>query len=284
MSINSIIERIFAGRWLAGARIQDAIRVAKQFNKAGVSASINYLGETLNQKAQVDYTVKTYIALIHAVRKGRVNASISLKPSQLGIRIDRRIAEDNYARIVNLARRNGIFVWLDMEEHDYVDPTISLYKTQLGAGMVGICIQSYLKRSQADVEKLIKLGAVIRLVKGAYHENPEIAYTSREETTKNYLHLMEYLFRHADRFMIATHDPEMINHALELNRSYRREVIYAMLNGVRNRSLVRLAGMGNKSAVYIPFGERWLAYTLRRLRERSNLLLILRSLFENQHF
>lgn len=282
MTFAGVIERVVAGRWLAGAQIRDAINASRKFNRYGVVASINYLGEALEEKQEVEATVKVYLRLIKEIKKNGIKASISLKPTQLGIAVDRRMARRNYAKIVALARRNGIFTWLDMEEHLYIDATISLYRSQMRRGMVGVCIQSYLRRSMHDVERLADSGAVIRLVKGAYRESSKIAYTSREETTKNYSRIMEYLFRHSAQFMIATHDPKVIEEALLLNRSYRRNITYAMLNGIRNKALVRLAGTGNRVAVYIPFGKRWLAYTLRRLSEASNLLLVIRSLFESQ--
>ncbi len=282
MSIAGFTEKIFAGRWLAGAKIGDAITVSKRFNRYGVGASINYLGEAFKEKQQVDATVRVYLALIREIRRNRINASISVKPSQLGLAIDGKLAARNYSRVTETARKNGVFTWLDMEEHRTVDDTIKLYRSQVRKKMVGICIQSYLKRSIDDIERLVERGAVIRLVKGAYQESPRIAYRARSDTTANYSRIMEYLFRHSQRFMIATHDPKMIGYALELNRSYRREVTYAMLNGIRNKALLRLAAAGNRTSVYIPFGERWLAYTLRRLREESNLALVARSLFENQ--
>ena len=119
-------------------------------------------------------------------------------------------------------------------------------------------------------------------MKGAYKEGERIAYPTRKAVTANYLRLMSYIFRNSDEFMIATHDTDMIREALLLNRSYRRKVSYAMLNGIRNKYLVELAKMGNKTVVYIPFGERWLDYSVRRLREEGHLTLILRSLFQSQ--
>lgn len=282
MSIGGTIEKLLAGRWIAGAGIRDAISTTKRFNKERISASINYLGENFSDKAEVDRTVGVYAKLIEEIHGSNVDAAISVKPTQLGLLIGKGYAKRNYSRIVRLARKKGIFVWLDMEEHQYVDDTISLYRSQQRRRGTGICIQAYLRRSDGDVKRLVKAGAVIRLVKGAYKEGESIAYPTRKAVTANYLRLMSYLFRNSDEFMIATHDTDMIREALLLNRSYRRKVSYAMLNGIRNKYLVELAKMGNKTVVYIPFGERWFDYSVRRLREEGHLTLILRSLFQSQ--
>ncbi len=282
MSIGGTIEKLLAGRWIAGAGIRDAISTTKRFNKERISASINYLGENFSDKAEVDRTVGVYAKLIEEIHGSNVDAAISVKPTQLGLLIGKGYAKRNYSRIVRLARKKGIFVWLDMEEHQYVDDTISLYRSQQRRRGTGICIQAYLRRSDDDVKRLVKAGAVIRLVKGAYKEGESIAYPTRKAVTANYLRLMSYLFRNSDEFMIATHDTDMIREALLLNRSYRRKVSYAMLNGIRNKYLVELAKMGNKTVVYIPFGERWFDYSVRRLREEGHLTLILRSLFQSQ--
>ena len=283
MTIGGIVEKLFAGRWIAGAEISDAIATAKRFNKERISGLINYLGESFNEKANVERTIAVYAKLIDEIYLSKIDSAISVKPTQLGLLIGKGYTKKNYARIVRLARKRRMFVWLDMEEHRYVDDTISLYRSQQKRnGMTGLCIQAYLRRSGDDAMRLVKSGAVIRLVKGAYKEGERIAYQDRKTVTANYLKLMSYLFRNSGEFMIATHDTAMIREALLLNRSYRRKVSYAMLNGIRNKYLVELAGMGNRSVVYIPFGERWFDYSVRRLREEGHLSLILRSLFESQ--
>jgi proline dehydrogenase len=281
MEIGSFVEKAVAGRWIAGAEVSDAIEVAKSFNKHRIRGIINFLGEDLDDKRQVDATVTTYLSLIDEIGRRGIKADISIKITQLGYDIDEKIAKSNYERVVRAARKKDVFVWLDMEEHRYVDPAIRLYKSQLRRGGVGICIQSYLKRSGDDVRKLVNMNGVIRLVKGAYKEGPRLAFASRAQATQNYLLLMNYLFRHSEKFMVATHDIRIIDEALLLNRSYRRDVTFAMLNGIRNGYAVQLATT-NKVAVYIPFGRRWFAYSLRRLKEEGHLNLIVRSFFENQ--
>lgn len=229
----------------------------------------------------MDSAVRTCLRLINEIKRSNVKASISVKATQLGLLIDKRVALRNYARIVNSAKRNGIFTWLDMEGQRYVDATIRLYKSQVRKGMVGITIQAYLKRSARDVEELVGMGGAIRLVKGSYNENDDDAFSTWEETTDNYIRIMEYLFKREAKFEIATHDPKVIADAIEMKRSYRENVVFAMLSGTANKVLVGLAKSGNKTVVYIPFGKSWLSYIFRKLRGEGNVLAI-RSLLESQ--
>ncbi len=282
MDIGNAIEKLVAGRWIVGAGIKDAVGASARLNAQGVSAMINYLGENLSDIDDVESTVRVYLNLINEIHKRGVDASIAIKATQIGLTIGIGCAKRNYAKIVGLARRKGVFIWLDMERHRDVDSVIRLYTGAPGKGMVGICIQARLKRSEGDIKRLVKAGAIVRLVKGAYKEDGRVSYTSRAAVTQNYLKLMNYLFRHSKEFMIATHDAGLIREALLLNRSYRRDVTYAMLNGIRNKYAVGLAKRGNKTAIYLPFGERWLDYAFRRLREEGHLSLLIKSLFEGQ--
>ena len=282
MGVSSVVEKAVAGRWIAGQDILDAIAVARKLNKSNIIAMINYLGEDLVSKKTTDDAVETYLQLINEIKASKVKAQISVKITQLGEPTNFKQAESNYKAIVNAARKAGIFVWLDMEEYNHVDHTIKLYKTQLKKKGVGICIQSYLRRSLDDIKKLVEHKAVIRLVKGAYSEHSKrIAYTTRKSNTENYSVLMQYLFRHGESFMIATHDLNLVEEALTLQRSYRRDVTFAMLNGIRNQYAAQLAKM-NKVALYVPFGKQWVAYSYRRLREEGHATTIVKSLFENQ--
>ncbi len=278
MVCSGILERLVAGRWIAGPFIADAITRSKRINSLGIRPIINYLGEEFSSETDVNDAVATYIKLISEIRKSRIKADISLKASQLGLRISEGMFMGNYSRIVAEARRNNVFVWLDMESAADVDATISAYTAQLKSGDgVGICIQSYLKRSGSDIRSLSKSGAVIRLVKGAYSSTRRLAYQSRLETTANYARLMKYLFSHAKEFVIATHDPGMVSMAQRLNAAHRKHVGYAMLNGISNKRAIKLAREGNHVEIYVPFGTRWLSYSYRRLKEASNLSLVLRS-------
>lgn len=283
MDINNSIEKFFSGRWIAGAHIEDALKVAKKFNSKNMTAIINYLGEAINDKSMIEKTLERYLFIISKIKENNLNAEISLKPTQLGLGFDEKLLFDSYAKIVGEAKRNNIFVWLDMEESNFIGDTIKLYYSQIDSKNTGICIQAYLKRSSIDVKDITRKEGIIRLVKGVYKESDAVAFQGREEITKNYVELMRYLFENSKRFMIATHDLSIIESAMSLNKKYNRTVEYAMLNGIRNRYAARLAKEGEDVCIYVPFGEQWTKYAYRRLREGGHALLIFKSLFEKQN-
>ncbi len=278
MGIGGIVERIFAGKWIAGPGIKDAVRRTKQLNALGMSAIINYIGEDLTDKREIAEAVSTNLRLINEIRKSKLQASVSLKLTALGLRVSKSMARKNYNRIVGAARRRRVFVWIDAESQDTVDDAISIFESQARRGGVGITVQAYLRSGERNLARLFKKKAPVRIVKGAYKESGKIAFDTRKETTGNYRVLMREAFTHLREFTVATHDDSLIKEALELNRSHRRRVTYAMLNGIRNGYAAELAAQGNSVAIYVPFGTRWLGYSLRRLREESHLVLVLRSL------
>jgi proline dehydrogenase len=281
MPLNFSFEKLFAGKWIAGAHMEDAIDRARRLNRHGIGTILNYLGEDFKDKKDTQDAVSTYISLIKKIHDGNVRADIAVKPTQIGLSISYMYAAKNYSAILEYARKNGVFVWLDMESHRYVEDTIKLYLEHLSSHKkkdTGICIQSYLRRSRRDISKIVKRNGVIRLVKGAYKESDSIAYANRAEVTENYSKLMKYLFAHADRFTIATHDMKMIELALSLDRSMHKDMTLAMLNGIRNRYALSIAKKENVY-IYVPFGSRWVDYSIRRLRELSNAVIIVRSLF-----
>ncbi len=278
MGLSGFAEKLIAGRWIAGATLDDAVRRSKQLNGMGYKVTLNYLGEALREKAEMERATAVYMGLINAIHRNRLNADISIKPTQIGVGSDVGYAKKAYSGIVSAARNAHVYTWLDMESHQYVDATIRLCLGESKKGMVGICIQSYLKRSASDIRRVVRAGCGVRLVKGAYSESSRIAYASRDAVENNYISLMHYLFRHSDNFIIATHDTRLIEEAEELNKTYRRHVEYAMLNGIRNSYSKMLVKRGESVLLYVPFGEKWLDYSYRRLRELGHLSLVLRSL------
>ncbi len=281
-NVQNFIEKAIAGRWISGSTIQDAIIDSKEFNSKGIKTIINYLGESFTNDYEIAEAVDTYMRLIRYIAENGINADISVKPTQLGLLKDADTLKSNYSKIVAEARKAKIFVWLDMEEADYVDATIQLYLSELDGAGVGICMQSYLKRSEDDIRKILQKGSVIRLVKGAYSSTKNKSFNTREAVTSNYSKLMGMLFSQGAGFTLGTHDINMIKEAQALNKEYRRDVTYAMLKGINNKYLLDLSKSGNKVAVYLPFGKRWLAYSYRRLKEAGHIKLILKSLMKSQ--
>ncbi len=283
MKFNYLIERVFASRWIAGPLSTDAINVSFKLKKRHISSMINFLGENYSNDENIKNNVDEYLKLIKKINQSNINSSISIKPTQIGLLYNKSELYKNYSKIVETAKKYNIIVWLDMEEHQYVDQTIDLYLSKISSKNTGICIQSYLKRSMNDVKRIVKHKGYIRLVKGAYKESKKIAFENREAVTKNYSDIMLYLFKKSEYFILATHDLNMIKLSELLNKKYKRDVTYAMLNGIRNMEALRLANSGHKMIIYIPYGTEWFKYSYRRLREASNLKLIIRSLFSRQN-
>lgn len=279
---SAILERVLSGRWIAGPYISDAINQAQKFNGYGITPIINYLGEDYNERADVKKSIAVYKELIARISEARIRADISVKPTQLGLKIDEQYFEKNYILLSRLALSKNIRLWLDMETADYVDQTISAYKRAVHLGNVGICIQSYLRRSRRDIRELLDydIHANIRLVKGAYTSNKSSAFIGRDKITDNYHTLMRYLFEKGRRFTIATHDDGIVTEAIRMNLKYKRDVTYAMLRGIRNGYLIQLSKMGFQTSIYVPFGDEWVSYSYRRLKEGGHLSLIIRSLFD----
>ncbi|BCS90782.1 MAG: proline dehydrogenase 1 [Candidatus Micrarchaeota archaeon] len=280
--MNELLEGLIAKKWIPGPRLEDAIRVAKELNKDNIVAMINFIGEHIKDTDKVDSNVNEYLKIIDAIRKEKLKAVISLKPSQIGLDLSYKLALSNLKSILNKAYKSNIEVWLDMEEYDTVDKTIRLFKELYSSSnreLFGICIQSYLRRSLDDIIRLSKIKARIRLVKGAYKpSNKEEFYISRDDVTKSYYKLLDYLFKHNDNFIVATHDSNIIDYTIKQNKKLKRRVSFAMLYGIRDRLAKELA-IDNKVYLYLPYGKDWIPYTTRRIKEGVNLKLIIRSIF-----
>ena len=277
------LERRLAGRWIAGPGMDDALLRAREMNRRRISVMINYLGEDFGRKADVQDAVDTYLILMDRMARSRMDGDISVKPTQLGLGLGYGLMKENYIRIVEKAKMSGIFVWLDMEEPRHVNATIRMYLEVGRHVRGGICIQSYLKRSLEDVKSITRKGGIVRLVKGAYaYREGSGMIKGRSGIDANYRMIMGYLFDHSPRFAIATHDMGIVSEALKINRRKKRNVTYAMLNGINNSAAKELAAKGEKVSLYLPFGTRWVGYSYRRLREIGHIRLIVGSFFVSQ--
>ncbi|MFA4936636.1 MAG: proline dehydrogenase family protein [Candidatus Methanoperedens sp.] len=271
-----------ARQWIAGETLDDAVSRAKKENSAGIGAIINFLGEHVRDEAEAEKNVEENQRILIAIDDSKPNASLSIKLTQLGLEIEKNLCQSNVEKIVSSAASKNIFVWVDMENSPFTGDTIDIY---LGIFKkfknIGIAIQSNLKRSESDVRRIAAAGGIIRLVKGAYTEKSDIAYTSRTDITINFSKLMGYLFYKSPYFAIATHDELLINEALEANSAHKKKLEFQMLMGVRDELKKELVKKGLTVIDYIPFGKNWFPYSTRRIRERKrNILLIFRSVFD----
>jgi proline dehydrogenase len=267
----------FIGRshqWVAGETLGEALRAAKQANDRGMEAIVNHLGERLLVRSQVEATTHEYLRLLNAIRSDGIRGTVSIKPTQFGLLIERGYALSQILPVLEVAIAQDRVLWLDMESADTTDDTIWICERLLERyPKVGVCLQANLKRTPKDVVRLAQAGAQIRLVKGAYKEPSDIAYESRSEIDRAYLANLEILFARAQDFAVASHDPRMIQRALELAEERPVRFDFNLLQGVRDPLHTELVSKGHRVAEYISYGPKWLPYFGRRWRDRPRNML-----------
>jgi proline dehydrogenase len=282
-----LMERVlfnFAKQWIAGKNIDDALKSARDAYSNGRHAIINKLGEYHKTRAQIEKTILEYEQVTSSFRRWKVRGAISVKPTQVGMSISSKTCLASFERLIRSASKSHVFVWIDMESADHTDDTFELYYDLFARyERLGIAIQANLKRSHDDVRDLIRQGAKIRLVKGAYREDSKIAYKTRSDVDQNFTGIMELLFKEANEFGIATHDSKMIDNAVLLSKKHSKKFEFQMLKGIRDELKPELVRQGFVVSDYIPYGTNWLPYSIRRLRERKRNILLLGSSFIQSH-
>ncbi len=278
-----ITERLFyriAKRWIAGYTLQDAMEAARNANQRKIHAILNRLGEHTPDRKLIQQYVDEYLKLLGTIQSENLQATISVKPSQVGLAAEITLYRDNLLKIIARAEEEGRFVWIDMENSPYTESTVEVYRELLGAHKdLGLCLQANMKRTENDLKDLVPRGGKIRLVKGAYPENGEVAFKRRSEVNANYLRLMHMLFEHGGFFAIGTHDEKMITEARNLSGDYKADFEFQLLKGIRDDLKSNLLADGFRVSEYIPYGPEWYNYSKRRMRERKrNILLLIRSI------
>ena len=280
-----------ARRWVSGNTYKNALSTAKDCNSKGILAILNYLGEDTTSAIIIENTVKEYFSLLSLLESSRIDGCISVKPTQLGLRIAYGESLYNFRQIARKTKSLDRFMWIDIESIQFVEDTISIYLELLRdyKHTTGVAIQSYLKRSSSDLLHLMEQGASVRLVKGAYSEDKRIAFQSIEKINSNFSKLMKMLFEYSNTndniFAIATHDPKLIDEAIVLSKEYdidSRKFEFQFLMGIQGEMKENLVKRGFRVSEYIPYGNQWLPYSMRRIRERKrNILLLARSLLQS---
>ncbi|HZR31590.1 MAG TPA: proline dehydrogenase family protein [Terriglobales bacterium] len=276
-------------RFVAGTSIEDAVRAAQTVNRAGMTVSVDNLGENVTSLDEARHSAALYHQLLDEIEAQKLQANISLKLTHMGLDLDEGVARELVSKLVGRAARSTPrnFVRIDMEGSPYTQRTLDfvhdIHRQPGNAGAVGAVIQSYMRRSEADVERLLSEGIRIRLCKGAYKEPPEIAFQKKAEVDANYVRLMKMLVKSGIYHGIATHDPRMIEETIRFadKEQIRRDAFeFQMLYGIRRDLQQKLVQQGWGMRVYIPFGTEWYPYLMRRLAERpANLFFLLRNLF-----
>jgi proline dehydrogenase len=292
-SLRSAAEKTWIGqrlsrRFVAGTAIEDALAATQAMNKLGLSVSVDNLGENVTNADEARHSAQLYHQMLDQMSALALNANVSLKLTHMGLDVDEAMAYEIASGVVQHAARINNFVRIDMEGSTYTQRTLDfvhkLHGQPENAGHVGAVIQSYLFRSEKDVEQLLAQRIRIRLCKGAYKEAPEVAFPKKADVDANYVKLMKMLLKSGVYHGIATHDENMIRATIEFAQQEKIAAStfeFQMLYGVRRDLQQKLVKEGWRCRVYIPFGTEWYPYLMRRLAERpANAIFILKNLFQ----
>ncbi len=266
---------IFAKKYIAGKKLEDAIRVTKELNSKGILTTLDVLGEGIKNKEEALKAQKQILEIFDIIEKEKLMSNVSIKPTQMGLMLDKEFAYKMISEIVEKAASYNNFVRIDMEDSSTTDATIEIFKRlREKYDNVGIVIQAYLRRSLKDVTELNPLGTNYRLCKGIYIEPEEIAYKGRDEIRENYLKILEKMLDDGNYVGIATHDKYLIDKSYEMierKKIDKSKFEFQMLYGVTEHLRDKINADGYKIRIYVPFGEDWYPYSVRRLQENPHI-------------
>ena len=280
MGLKELVLLRLAKRWISGVDLDSALADARKANSRGMGVVVNFLGEEITDPAIAESHAGEYLRLQQRISENGIRGFASVKLTQLGLGADDAGAAERLERIAANSERFNQALWIDMEGSLFTERTLSMYLTALRKHRnLGIVLQSYMRRSESDLSKLLDAGAKVRLVKGAYRESREVVYPSRKEVSGSFSRLMGMLFDRGDGFAIATHDSALVEEAKKLAESKHVNFEFEMLKGIRDELKGDLVKSGYRVSEYLPYGDRWFAYSKRRITEHpSNILLLLRSM------
>jgi proline dehydrogenase len=275
----------FAMRYIAGEGLDDAVRVLRALNSKKIMGTVDVLGENVSTKEESLSAVEPCEGALHSIHENHLNANLSIKLTQFGLKTNEEFCYSNVKRFLEIANGYKNFVRIDMEDSSTTSATLELYEKLRSEGFenLGVVLQANMRRSEEDIQRLIPMKANIRLCKGAYREPEAIAFKDREEIRLNYQKLLKMLLDAKCYGGIATHDDFLINGAYqyiqEMNLQ-RADYEFQMLYGVRIRLRDKIVADGNRLRIYVPFGRHWYAYSMRRFKENPQIAwYVLRALF-----
>jgi len=276
-------------RFMPGEQVDDALRAAGELKPDGITTILTHLGENLTRKEEAEEVTLHYLDVLDRIAATGLDSQISIKPTQLGLDLDRALCERNLDRLVERAEQRGNFVWIDMESSPYVDPTLELFRrSRAKTARIGLAMQAYLYRTAKDLESLIPLGPAVRIVKGAYLEPPDVAFPQKSDTDESFFKLCTRLMaddaqRAGALLHIATHDialAERLNAWIAEHKVPPSAYEFAMLYGIQRQQQLKLAREGKRLRVLISYGEFWFPWYMRRLAERpANVWFVVKNIF-----
>lgn len=281
--------RKMARRFVAGETRRDVLEVVRNLNERGMFTSLDFLGENVESREEAEEARDEYLELLDDLNRSGLSSHISIKLTQMGMDIDFDFCYENARAIAERARKYETFMRIDMESSDYTDRTLEIHRRlhEEFKEYVGVVIQAYLRRSEEDMVKLIEMGANVRLCKGAYKEPADIAFPKKRDVDLNFIKLMDMAFseealRRGFYLAVATHDPKLIEWArkeTEKRGIGKDRFEFQMLYGIRRDLQEELVRDGYKMRVYVPYGNSWYPYFMRRLAERpANVFFVLKNL------
>jgi proline dehydrogenase len=283
-AVNNPLARRFSSRFVAGETLDAAVSAVRELNGRGISASLDVLGESVTSVEEARSSAALVVETQERIAAEKLDCNVSIKLTQMGLDLDRGLCLENVGRILERGRALGMFVRIDMESSAHTQRTLDLFERELlpaHGDRVGIVVQSYLRRTAADVDRLIGARARVRLCKGAYDEPAAVAFPAKSDVNRSYAELMERLLERGNHPAIATHDPTLIAQARRFVAAKGigpERFEFQMLYGVRRDLQEELQRAGFRVRVYVPYGTHWYPYFMRRLAERpANFAFILGS-------
>jgi len=280
--------RPFAMRYIAGEKLDDAVRVLRVLNSKNMVGTIDVLGENVTSREESRMAVEACERILHSIHENHLNANLSIKLTQFGLKIDAAFCYSNVKNLLNMAKGYNNFVRIDMEDSSTTGATLNLFEELRSDHFdnVGVVIQANMRRSEEDVQRLIPMKANIRLCKGAYIEPEPIVFKDREEIRLNFLKLLKMLLDGKCYVAIATHDDFLVRGAYQYIQEMslqKSDYEFQMLYGVKTKMGERIVADGHRLRIYVPFGEHWHAYSMRRFQENPQIVLyILGALFSRK--
>lgn len=276
--------KLFANKYIAGDKLEDAVTTVKRLEGLGYVSTVDVLGESVTEKQTAIECKDENLQVIDAIVENKLPVYLSIKLTMLGLDIDYDFCYDLFEQTLAYAHKKGIFVRIDMEDSSVTEKTITIFeKARAKYDNVGIVIQAYLRRSEADVRRLIKIGASFRICKGIYVEPEEIAFKEKDEIRENYLKLVRIALENGSYVGIATHDDHLVHKCEKMIKEMglgKDKYEFQMLLGVREQLRDQILARGHKVRIYVPFGKRWYEYSIRRFKENPNVAgQVIKSIF-----
>ncbi|MBT2640140.1 MULTISPECIES: proline dehydrogenase [unclassified Bacillus (in: firmicutes)] len=277
--------RLGAKRFVSGETVEQSVEVIKELNSKNLAATVDFLGEFVDNEREANERAESSIAMIKAIGREKLNSQMSVKMTSLGFDISEKVVMNNMRRIMDTAKENNVFVTIDMEDYERCQRTLDIFK-QLKSEYdnIGTVIQAYLYRTEKDIEDLNQYSPNLRLVKGAYKESPEVAFPEKKDVDENFKKIIKMHLMNGNYTAVASHDDNIINFTKEFakeNNIPKSQFEFQMLFGIMPERQLQLAEEGYTMRVYVPFGTDWYGYFMRRLAERpANVAFVLKGMLK----